>query len=151
MKNEPVMMCTAFLGCWPEANGSWLNPNASFKSPAHRISQRDVDADRWATDPQYSHCYLVPLFSLWLLWDRRGMISGQNCRPSWFGIFVLLLAIAIRQYSAVLFVNTIESAMIPIALAGVVLCIGGWKALNWAWPALAYLFFIVPLPYRVQT
>ena len=27
--------------------------------------------ERWSTDPQYSHGFLVPLFSCYLLWMRR--------------------------------------------------------------------------------
>ena len=28
-------------------------------------------ADKWTSDPQYSHGFLVPVFALYLLWHRR--------------------------------------------------------------------------------
>jgi len=31
-------------------------------------------------------------------------------------------------------------------LAGVTLIIGGWRALRWAWPSIAFLVFMIPLP-----
>src|SRR5262249_55417360 len=37
-----------------------------------------------------------------------------------------------------------------LALTGVCVLLGGWPALRWAWPALAFLFFMLPLPYRVE-
>jgi exosortase len=35
-------------------------------------------------------------------------------------------------------------------LAGVAVLAGGWPALRWSWPALVFLVFMVPLPYRVE-
>jgi hypothetical protein len=44
-------------------------------------------AERWKTDPRYSHGFLVPLFSAFLLWHRRDMLkSGGACcwwPPAW--------------------------------------------------------------------
>ncbi|HEX4607560.1 MAG TPA: archaeosortase/exosortase family protein, partial [Urbifossiella sp.] len=37
-------------------------------------------ADRWAHDPRYSHGYLVPFFSAYLLWSRRGDFAGADHR-----------------------------------------------------------------------
>jgi exosortase len=36
-------------------------------------------------------------------------------------------------------------------LAGVFVLLGGWKALRWSWPAIAFLMFMVPLPYYLET
>src|SRR5690349_15494961 len=54
-------------------------------------------ADRWGHQSQYSHGYLVPLFSLFLLWSRRQLLpSAEALRPSWWGLPVLGLALAWR-------------------------------------------------------
>ena len=42
-----------------------------------------------------------------------------------------------------------DVALLPM-LAGVVLLAGGRPALRWAWPAVAFLFFMIPLPYGVE-
>ena len=39
--------------------------------------------------------------------------------------------------------------MLPV-LAGVCLCLGGLPLLRWAGPSVAFLFFMLPLPYRVE-
>ena len=41
-------------------------------------------------------------------------------------------------------------SLIP-ALAGIGLLSGGGNFLRWAWPGLAFLVFMLPLPYRVET
>src|SRR5205814_2757340 len=33
---------------------------------------------------------------------------------------------------------------------GVVLTLGGWAAWRWAWPAVGFLIFMIPLPYRLE-
>src|SRR5205085_3020112 len=35
-------------------------------------------------------------------------------------------------------------------LAGTCVCLGGRPALWWAWPAIAFLMFMLPLPYRAE-
>jgi exosortase len=36
-------------------------------------------------------------------------------------------------------------------LAGLCLLLGGWPALRWAGPSIAFLFFMIPLPYSIET
>src|SRR5206468_3303453 len=40
-------------------------------------------------------------------------------------------------------------ALLP-CVAGLVLLAAGWRALRWAWPAILFLGFMVPLPHRVE-
>ncbi len=42
--------------------------------------------------------------------------------------------------------NWLEYFSIVPCLAAITLFIGGWRIFLWAWPALVFLFFIVPLP-----
>jgi exosortase len=105
-------------------------------------------AERWSSDPQYSHGYLVPVFALLLLWLRRDMLAGAKLRPAWSGLLVLAIAAVIRLAGAFYhFVWFDEIALLPLA-AGLLLLAGGWEAWRWAWPAILFLGFMVPLPYR---
>jgi exosortase len=42
-----------------------------------------------------------------------------------------------------------ELSMLPF-FAGVAIVVGGWQGLRWAWPAVLFLFFMIPLPGAVQ-
>jgi exosortase len=108
-------------------------------------------AERWSTDPQYSHGFLVPIFALVVLWSRQARWdSTAKKAPSWFGLILLLAAVGLRLQGAVLDLDFADGiSMIP-ALAGVVLLLGGWPALRWSWPAIAFLAFMVPLPFQVE-
>jgi exosortase len=41
-------------------------------------------------------------------------------------------------------------ALLPY-LGGLALLLGGWRTLGWAWPSVAFLAFMVPLPWRIET
>lgn len=106
-------------------------------------------AHKWLNDPQYSHGYLVPLFSLYLLWSRRDILEGSRLRPSWWGLLPLALAAGLRHL-ATLNYDWFDGVALVLSLFGLVLLAAGGRALMWAWPAVAFLLFMVPLPYRIE-
>jgi exosortase len=107
-------------------------------------------AARWAGDPRYSHGLLVPAFSLYLLWHRRAMVAEAAPRPSGWGLGLLLAGEAIRLAGARYYVSWFEALALIPSLAGLVLLCGGWRFLRWAWPSVAFLVFMIPLPYSVE-
>lgn len=107
-------------------------------------------ADRWQSDPQYSHGFLVPLFSTYLLWVRRHKLAGP-ARGRWFGVALVAVASAVRVAAGAAFVNWFDAGSLLIALAGVAVAARGWVGLRWAWPAILFLGFMAPLPYAAHT
>lgn len=107
-------------------------------------------AERWAGDPQYSHGFLVPLFSGYLLWSRRKFLTAADVRPSWWGVGVVLIGIAARLAGHFFYQPWLDAGSLLIVLFGVAMAIGGRRALVWAAPSIVFLAFMLPLPYRVQ-
>jgi exosortase len=102
-------------------------------------------AHRWANEADYSHGFLVPVFAAYLLWYRRDMMRvGSGGR--WLGLLLLLASAALRVGSAYYVFPLADGAAIPFCLAGAVLLLGGWSLMGWAWPAIAFLVFMIPLP-----
>jgi exosortase len=108
-------------------------------------------ADKWAHDPQYTHGYLVPLFSLFLLWRRRELLAGAMPGWGWWGVLLVSLGAGLRVAAAYVYFDWLDAASLAPCLAGFCLLLGGRPALRWAWPAIAFLFFMIPLPFRVET
>jgi exosortase len=106
--------------------------------------------ERWASDPQYSHGFLVPVFALVVLWARRDAFPAKQLAPSWWGLAFLLLGLALWLGGAGLFFEPIETFSLLPTLAGLCLLGGGWALLRWSWPALAFLAFMLPLPWQVE-
>jgi exosortase len=105
---------------------------------------------RWWIDPQYSHGFLVPIFAGYVLWLRRE--RWINCRfaVNWLGLVLLGAAVGLRLYGAYVSIPYYDQISLLPCCTGLVLLAGGWPALKWSWPAIAFLAFMVPLPHRVS-
>src|SRR5207237_1717083 len=101
-------------------------------------------AHRWSVDPEYSHGFLVPVLALYLLWFRRHLFLPESWRPSWWSLAPLLCGIGMYLGGTYFYLGWIEQCSLPVVLAGICLVLGGKKSLQWAWPALAFLFFMIP-------
>lgn len=108
-------------------------------------------ASRWASDPRYSHGFLVPPFAAALLWCRREpRPAAGTTRAAWAGVGLVAASSAAYLAGAYVFVPWVEAAAVVPALAGVALVFGGVGGLRRAGPSVAFLLFMVPLPYRVE-
>jgi exosortase len=106
--------------------------------------------EKWATDPQYAHGFLVPVFAAYLLWRRRDQLQKSDFRPRWWGGGVVLLGLGLRYAGFALHQPWLDAGSFLVVLAGLVVAAGGRRALVWAAPAILFLGFTVPLPFRVQ-
>ncbi|QDU24145.1 exosortase/archaeosortase family protein [Urbifossiella limnaea] len=114
-------------------------------------SALDGIVERWATDPQYSHGFLVPVFSVYLLWTRRDRITAADVRPRWWGVLVVVLGGGVRMAGQVFYQPWLDEVSLLIVLAGLIAVAGGRELLAWAAPAVLFLAFMIPLPYGAQT
>jgi exosortase len=107
-------------------------------------------ADRWAHDPQYSHGFVVPFFALVVLWSRREMLKTLAWKPSWLGLPLMAIGLALRVTAVAADIEPLDSLSLLPTGFGLVLLVGGWSVLAWSWPALAFLGFMMPLPFSVE-
>jgi exosortase len=104
----------------------------------------------WDLDPLYSHGYLVPGFACVMLWLRKDMLKGKDLKPCAWGLALIALGTVMRLVPlAYGFTVTDRYSILP-TLAGLVLGLGGWPALLWAWPGIAFLLFMLHLPAGVD-
>ncbi len=106
--------------------------------------------DRWMHDPRYNHGYLVPLFSLYLLYRKKDDLRACPEGSPW-GLVFILIGLAIRGFGVLIYLDWIDAVALVPCLAGVVVFWGGWQALALTWPALAFLVFMIPLPFSLET
>ncbi len=106
-------------------------------------------AERWTHDPQYSHGFLVPVFALAILWVRRDAYEPGGT-PTFWGLGLLFLGLALSFYAVRLDLEWLDASSLIVCLAGIVLWVGGWPMLRWAWPGVLFLCFMLPLPFRVE-
>jgi exosortase len=107
-------------------------------------------AGAWS-QADYQHGPLVPVFSLFLLWWRRDMIIPFAGRGSWWGLAFLALWAWMRVAAVYFNFGSLPEMSILPFFAGLALFVGGWQAFRWAWPAIVFLVFMLPLPGDVQS
>ena len=103
-------------------------------------------AAQWWTDENYSHGFLIPLMSAYLVWERRRQLAQSPARSSAWGYAVLVLGLClliVGQASA--FGYPVRVSFV-ITLAGLILLLAGPEILRIAAFPLAYLMFMIPLP-----
>lgn len=101
---------------------------------------------QWWQDPNFSHGFFVPLFSLYVIWQERDRLRRLQPRPSWSGIVLLmfaLLLLVIGQMGAEIF---LARSSFVLLLAGISVLFLGWnffRAILFPW---AFLFLMIPIP-----
>ena len=106
--------------------------------------------DKWVNDPQYSHGFLVPFFSAYLVW--KAWQSGPlvpNPRP-WLGCGLLATTLVMRALAGSLLFHQLDAVSLLVALVAVTLAAGGVPLLKRVGGGLLFLAFMVPLPYELE-
>lgn len=105
----------------------------------------------WTHDASWSHGFLIPFFSLYLVNQRKQALrSLERIRPCYWGLALLVAFIAIYMFNLVSpsgYAYFRSVAMVG-ALGAIVLVLGGWAVLRLTWLPVMYLMFAVPLPQR---
>jgi exosortase len=100
----------------------------------------------WLNIPDFSYGFLVPLFSAYLVWEKRKTLLATKILPSWSGIAVMLLGLVVLLlgvYGSELFLSRIS---LIILLAGLVVCFAGWGFLKELRFPLLALLLAIPIP-----
>jgi exosortase len=102
---------------------------------------------QWYSDADYSHGFLVPLLSAYLVWRKRDELAKIPARPSFFwGMFVVLGSLGVLflgSLGAELFLS--RSSLIGV-ICGLVIYFRGWPTLRALMFPIAFLFFAIPIP-----
>ena len=106
---------------------------------------------RWNQQEEYSHGFLIPVVTAWLLWTRRDALRANIGQPSWIGPVLILLAIAMHITGELSAIFILSQIGFVVALIGIVLGTGGYSLLKVAFIPIAFLLFAIPLPYFIDS
>src|SRR2546423_15512369 len=87
-------------------------------------------AIQWWDDPNYSHGYLVPLFSGYVLWRRREGLAADVAEGDWLGLVVLLGGVATLVLRVIGAENLLMRSSLLVILAGLGLFHGGARTFS---------------------
>lgn len=100
----------------------------------------------WGKKEEYSHAYLLPLISVFLVWQKSDELRRLPLEGAWIGIPVVLSGLALAFVGALSTIYVVIHYAILITLTGAVLAYLGWRGLKVVWAPIFLLFFTIPLP-----
>ena len=104
---------------------------------------------RWELQEEYSHGYLIPLVSLFILWEKRFQIASSYQNYSWWGLPIIALALIILLVGEVSALYVLIHYSFILLLLGLSVAFLG-SATRYTWVAIVLLGFAVPLPYFIE-
>jgi len=101
---------------------------------------------QWNSDADYSHGFLVPFLSAYLIWQRRDKLAQVVRCPSNWGLVVVVGSLGLMflgSLGAELFLTRIS---IIGTICGLIVYFSGWRLLRALAFPLAFLLFAIPIP-----
>lgn len=107
----------------------------------------------WVSNPSWSHGFLIPVFSIYFLNQRKQQLLNQKQNPSLFlGSIGILFFLAVYVLNLTQFKIAYGRPLIMIAALGsIVYLFGGFSLIKYTWLPIGFLFFAVPLPGRLYS
>lgn len=108
--------------------------------------------EAWQTEPDYSHGFLVAPIAVWFLWMRRDAFPHEQIGMAVISGLVLLAASGVMRWlAAYAYVDSVAAWSMLVWLSGVLVLFGGFRLLGWALPSVAFLWFMIPMPFAMET
>lgn len=103
----------------------------------------------WWVDSNYSHGFLVPLVSAYLIWKKRGKLKSLEKKRSYRGFLILLLGLGIYILGTAGSEYFSARFSLVIALFGLIFYLNGKEWAKELLFPIAFLAFMVPIPYVI--
>jgi len=101
---------------------------------------------QWIRDPNFSHGFFVPAFSLFVLWQERNHLKSLPLQPSSSGLAVLAFGLVVLLAGVLGAELFLSRSSFLIVIAGLVVLLYGWNHLRAALFPWLFLLFMIPIP-----
>jgi exosortase D (VPLPA-CTERM-specific) len=100
----------------------------------------------WNTKEEYSYGYLIPVITLFLIWQKKDSLERIPFSGSWAGVLITLFGIGLFVIGNLSTIYLVIQYSFLIVVAGLVLAFTGWQGFRLVWVPLLFLLFMIPLP-----
>jgi exosortase len=101
----------------------------------------------WLNNEYYSHGFLVPIISGYIIWNLRKEIAIIEKKQSQTGLAILAIAILLQGIGVMWTIRFLTGISLLIAIYGVILYLFGWEIMKKISFPLVFLVLMIPLPF----
>ena len=101
---------------------------------------------QWWNEDEYSHGFLIPIVSGYLVWTKRDELKATPVRPAAWGLLVMVMALAIYVTGIVGADLFLQRVSMIFMIAGGLLYVVGLPILRVILFPLGFLLLMIPLP-----
>jgi exosortase D (VPLPA-CTERM-specific) len=102
--------------------------------------------DIWMTMDEYSYGVMIPFIAAFMMWQRRDRIAAVQFQPSWVGVLIIVLGLAMGAIANIATSATLSLYAFLLALGGLAYAFLGWRGFKVVAAPLAMLILMLPLP-----
>ena len=101
----------------------------------------------WLHNEYYSHGFLVPLISCYIVWSMKKELAMTEKKPSQSGLALFVAGIILHGIGVMWTVRFLSGLSLILTISGIILYLYGWDILNKLKFPLLFLIFMIPLPF----
>ncbi len=105
---------------------------------------------RWDKQEEYSHGYMLPLITLYFIWQKKNTLVQSEFTPSWWGVALIILALVVFVVGEVSALFILTQYALIVVILGLALAIMGWPAVKPVIVPILLLAFAIPMPYFLE-
>lgn len=101
----------------------------------------------WLYNPYYSHGFIVPIISLFIIWKMKKELSDIELKQSQTGLILFIIGIILQIIAVIWVIRFLSGLSLIITIYGTILYIFGWKFFDKIRFPILFLLLAVPVPF----
>ena len=103
--------------------------------------------ESWLNNIYYSHGFLVPLISGYIIWSIRKELAVIEKRQSQAGLMIFTGGILLQGIAVMWTIRFLSGISLVVTISGIILFLYGWEFTNKIMFPIIFLLLMVPLPF----
>lgn len=101
----------------------------------------------WLYNPYYSHGFIVPIISGFIIWKMKKELSDIELKQSQTGLILFIVGIVLQSIAVIWVVRFFSGLSLIITISGIILYIFGWEFFNKIRFPILFLLLAIPVPF----
>jgi len=103
--------------------------------------------ESWQNNIYYSHGFLVPFISGYIIWNMRNELAGIEKKQSQSGLAIFAGGILLQMIAVMWTIRFLSGISLIVTISGIILFLYGWVFTKKIMFPIMFLLLMVPLPF----